>query len=104
MARKNLHDLYQKLVQETADFCNTQDVFTEEDLIDVSSSLICFASDLLSDNTSFSKEKISHILNEALRLSLLSKEDIDSFLEKRKEEQQKNEQVAHSKKINKLLN
>ncbi len=77
MKNKSLQDLYQKLVQETVDFCNDQKLVYVEDLIKVSSSIVCFSVDLLKNNTDLTDNEIEDILKDALKISLSSDEDLE---------------------------
>lgn len=109
MENKNLQELYQKLVKETVEFCNEQKLIYVEDLIKLSSSLVCFASDLLKNNTDLPKEEIETLLQEALKISVSTDEDLEFVLsnevEDLAEEKQKNLITANQvTKNNKLLN
>lgn len=116
MKNKSLQDLYQKLVQETVDFCNDQKLVYVEDLIKVSSSVVCFSVDLLLNNTDLTRDEVETVLSDALKISLSSEEDLEFELAEEGTQAVKSEasttedkksfslNYSHLTKNNKLLN
>lgn len=80
MEDKKVEELYRKLVQEAVSFFNEEKIIYVNDLIKISSTIVCFAVDVLKNNTDISNEEIESILGEALKYSISSDQDLEFSL------------------------
>lgn len=77
--KKDVQDLYQKLVKETISFIDDEKDITLDDILTISSAVVCFAVDLIRNNTNTPDNDIKAHLEDAIGVALLPEDELDEL-------------------------
>ncbi len=77
--KQDVNSLYQQLVSSTVEFLEREENVGIDDLLSISSTLVCFAVDLIRNNTDASDTDIQMHLEEAIDVALLPEDELDAL-------------------------
>lgn len=77
--KQDVKDLYKQIVDLTLNFLEKEEEINIDDLLSVSSTMVCFAVDLIRNNTDADDLDIQAHLEEAIDVALLPEDELDEL-------------------------